>query len=421
MVGIGSGLGGMAFGLLLRLVQHLAYGYSIHSIISRESFLQGVSASPPVRRLLVLCVCGVVAGAGWWAVYKFGSSLVSVSKAVGVNGVRMPFLTTVSHDLLQIVTVALGSPLGREVAPRELGAVLATWLSSRAALSPENSRTMIACGAGAGLAAVYNVPLAGALFTLEVLLRTFSLSALIPALATCVIATLVAWIGLGDQAIYALPPLAISQSLVIWSIVTGPLFGFAAYWFVRATQAARAHAPRGWYLPLWCVAVFPVIGLLSIPFPQLLGNGRSVTQLSFQSDLGLALAVTLLVLRLIITIGVLRAGAEGGLLTPGLTVGALLATVIGRLWILADPSVPVAAFAVVGGAAFLASSMKMPLTAIALSVEFTRVSHDFLIPISFAVAGSTAVYSLCCLRKTLMSQDTTISALLRSVMEMRPI
>src|SRR5947209_6992339 len=274
MVGIGSGLGGMAFGLLLRLVQHLAYGYSIHSVISRESFLQGVSASSPVRRLLVLSVCGVVAGAGWWAVYRFGSSLVSVSKAVGANGPRMPFLTTVSHDLLQIVTVALGSPLGREVAPRELGAVLATWLSSRAALSPENSRTMIACGAGAGLAAVYNVPLAGALFTLEVLLRTFILSALIPAIATCVIATLVAWIGLGDQAVYALPSLAISQSLVIWSIVTGPLFGFAAFWFVRATQAARAHAPRGWHLPLWCVAVFPVIGLLSMSFPQLLGNGR---------------------------------------------------------------------------------------------------------------------------------------------------
>jgi hypothetical protein len=75
----------------------------------------------------------------------------------------------------------------------------------------------------------------------------------------------------------------------------------------------------------------------------------------------------------------------------------LLATVIGRLWILADPSVPVAAFAVVGGAAFLAASMKMPLTAIALSIEFSRVSHNVIIPISFAVVGSTAVYCLCCL------------------------
>jgi H+/Cl- antiporter ClcA len=412
MVGIGAGLGGMTLGLLLRLVQHLVYGYSRHAIISRESFLQGVGASSPVRRFVVLSVCGVVAGAGWWAVYRFGSSLVSISKAVGANGPRMPFLTTVAHDLLQIVTVGLGSPLGREVAPREFGAVLAIWLSSRAALSPESSRTMIACGAGAGLAAVYNVPLAGALFILEVLLGTFSLSALIPAITTSAIAALVAWIGLGDQTLYSLPPLAISQSLVVWSIVTGPLFGFTAYWFVRATRAARAHAPRDWHLPLWCVAVFSLIGLFSIPFPQLLGNGRSLTQLSFESDLGLVLAATMLLLRLAITIGALRAGAEGGLLTPALTIGALLATVLGGLWNFAGPVVPLAAFAVVGGAAFLASSMKMPLTAIALLVEFTRVGHDFLIPMSFAVAGSISVYSLCSLRNVQSSwrpQDTKVS------------
>jgi H+/Cl- antiporter ClcA len=310
----------------------------------------------------------------------------------------MPFLATVAHDLLQIVTAALGSPLGREVAPRELGAVLATWLSSRAALTPENSRIMIASGAGAGLAAVYNVPLAGALFVLEVLLGTFSLSALIPAITTSAIAALVAWIGLGDQTQYSLPPLAISPSLVVWSIITGPLFGFAAYWFVIATRAARAQAPRDWRLPLLCMAVFPLIGLFSIPFPQLLGNGKGLTQVGFESDLGLGLAATLLVLRLSVTIGALRAGAEGGLLTPGLTIGALLATIIGGLWNLVGPVVPLGAFAIVGSAAFLASSMKMPLTSIALIIEFTGAGHDFLFPISFAVAGSISVYYLCSLR-----------------------
>jgi H+/Cl- antiporter ClcA len=424
MVGIAAGLGGMTLGLLLHLVQHLAYGYSMHSIIGRESFLQGVSASSPARRFVVLSVCGVVAGAGWWAVYRFGSSLVSVSKAVEANGPRMPFLTTIAHDLLQIVTAALGSPLGREVAPRELGAMLAAWLSSRAALTAESSRIMIACGAGAGLAAVYNVPLAGALFVLEVLLGTFSLSALVPAITTSAIAALVAWIGLGDQTPYSLPPLAISRSLVVLSIVTGPLFGFTAYWFVRATRAARAHAPRDWRLPLWCVAVFPLIGLFSIPFPQLLGNGRSLTEVGFESDLGLMLAATFLVLRLTITIGALRAGAEGGLLTPGLTIGALLATVIGGLWNLVGPVVPLGAFAVVGGAAFLASSMKMPLTAIALIIEFTRVGHDFLIPISFAVAGSVSVYYLCSLRNVQISrkpEDTKVSGSPSAVIEVQPV
>jgi chloride channel protein, CIC family len=146
------------------------------------------------------------------------------------------------------------------------------------------------------------------------------------------------------------------------------------------------------------MVVFPLIGLFSIPFPQLLGNGKGLTQVGFESDLGLGLAATLLVLRLTITVGALRAGAEGGLLTPGLTIGALLATVVGYLWNLVGPVVPLGAFAVVGSAAFLASSMKMPLTAMALIIEFTGVGHDFLFPISFAVAGSISVYYLCSLR-----------------------
>jgi len=78
---------------------------------------------------------------------------------------------------------------------------------------------------GRRLAAVYNVPLGGALFTLEVLLGSFSLSAVIPAIATSGIAAYVAWIGLGDETPYLLQPLSVNQSLIAWSIVAGPLFG----------------------------------------------------------------------------------------------------------------------------------------------------------------------------------------------------
>jgi hypothetical protein len=110
--------------------------------------------------------------------------LVSIRKAVEDRNSRMPFFTTIGHDLLQIVTVGLGSPLGREVAPREIGAMLAGRLSVRARLAPEFRRVMVACGAGAGLAAVYSAPLGGTLFVLEVLLGTLSLPALIPTFAT---------------------------------------------------------------------------------------------------------------------------------------------------------------------------------------------------------------------------------------------
>jgi H+/Cl- antiporter ClcA len=400
ILGIVVGLAAMGLGLLLHLVQHVAYGYSLDAVVSRESFLQGVTASSPARRLLALCVCAAVAGIGWWALYRFGAPLVSIRKATEKNGPRMPFLATIVHDVLQIVTVGLGSPLGREVAPREAGAVLATWLSERAGLSPESTRIMIACGAGAGLGAIYNVPLAGTLFTLEVLLGTLNWGSLLPALATSVIATVVAWVGLGNESQYAVPPLSISASLVIWSITTGPVFGFAAYWFVRAVGTAQGHAPRDWRLPIWCALVFPVIGLLAIPFPQLLGNGKGLAQTGFDNELGLALAATLLVLRLLVTVAALRAGATGGLLTPGLTLGALLGIVLGSLWSHAWPGVSLGAFAIIGSAAFLASSMKMPLTAIALILEFTRIGHDFLVPISLAVAGSVCVFYLCSKRNS---------------------
>jgi H+/Cl- antiporter ClcA len=394
VTGVASGLGGMALALLLHLVQHIAYGHGPHAIVGRVSFLQEVTAASDLRRFLALCSCGAVAGIGWRLLYRFGAALVSIRQAVQ-KGDRMPFWATLTHAILQVVTVGLGSPLGREVAPRELGAALATKLCSRANLTPEYSRIMIACGAGAGLAAIYNVPLGGTLFTLEVLLGTFSFPASVAALATCLIATLVARLGLGNGLQYSVPPLAISSSTIIWSLLVGPVMGSAAYLFVRVTEAARARAPRDWHLVAWCALVFPIIGLLAIPFPQLLGNGKGLAQAGFDNEVGLTLAAILLLLRVVVIAASLRAGAEGGLLTPGLSVGALLGIILGSFWnhIWSTPSL--AGFAIIGGAAFLASSMKMPLTAIVLTVEFTGIGQDYLVPLSLAVAGSVSISHFC--------------------------
>nr|WP_240648243.1 chloride channel protein [Pararobbsia silviterrae] len=385
----------MLLALLLHGIQHLAYGYSLDHLVGGPSFYAGVSAASPLRRVGVLALCGLVAGFGWYAVYRFAAPLVSIKKAVGANDPRMPIVATTAHALLQIVTVALGSPLGREVAPREIGSTFAGWVSWRAGLTVEESRIMVACGAGAGLAAVYNVPLGGAVFVLEVLLGTFSLPVLIPALATSVIAALVAWLGLGDESQYTVPHYALNASLVTWSIVTGPIFGIAAFGFCEITQRARKHAARGMSLPVLSILNFVAIGVLAIAWPQLLGNGKTPAQLGFDSAIGIGLAALLLVLKVVITASSLRAGAEGGLLTPGLSNGALLAIVLGGLWSLVWPGTSLGAFAIIGATAFLASSMNMPITAIVLLAEFTRIDHDFLVPMLLAVAGSIAANRLC--------------------------
>ncbi len=394
LTGIGAGIGGMLVALLLHEIQHLAYGYSVGQVISEESFLHGVSAASPLRRVLVMTGCGLVAGFGWWALYRWGKPLVSIKRAVKAADPRMPILSTTVHALLQIVTVALGSPLGREVAPREIGSLWAGWIAHRAGLSAADQRLMVACGAGAGLAAVYNVPLGGAVFVLEVLLGSFGWSAAVPALASSAIAAVVAWIGLGNEHQYTVAPLAIDASLVVWSALCGPVFGVAAYGFTRLTTAARASAPRDWRLPALSVLNFAIIGGLSIALPALLGNGKGPASLGFDSALTIGMAAVLLVAKVAIEWGSLRAGAEGGLLTPGLANGALLAIVLGGLWHFVWPGTAPGAFAIVGAAAFLAASMQMPLTAIVLVVEFTRVGHDFLVPVLIAVAGSIAAFRL---------------------------
>src|SRR4029077_10606461 len=112
--------------------------------------------------------------------------------------------------------------------------------------------------------------------------------------------------------------------------------------------AVRAHAPRDWRPPIWRAVGFPVIGLLSIPIPQLPRNRKGVAEEVFDSNIGLTLAVVLLLLRVLVTLGALRAGAEGGLLTPGLSIGALLGIILGGFWNYAWPGVPLGAFAIVG-------------------------------------------------------------------------
>jgi H+/Cl- antiporter ClcA len=389
-VGVASGLGGMGLGLLLHMVQHVAFGYH-----EGQNFLTGVTEASPLRRLAALAICGVIAAAGRWAICRWGRPLVSITQAIGEDAPPMPWMETIAHDVLQIVTVALGSPLGREVAPRELGALLAGWLADRAALSAKMRRILIACGAGAGLAAVYNVPLGGALFTMEGLLVSFAPEALIPALATSGIAAVVAWIGLGNQAQYVLPAMTMSPALLGWAVAAGPLLGIGAYGFTRLALMARKAAPSDLRLFLWCLPVFAGIGLLAMRFPELLGNGKALVELGYAGETGLVLAATLMVLRTLSTAGALRAGGQGGLLTPALATGAMLAIVLGGTWSVVWPGVPLGAFAVVGSAAFLASSMRMPITAMVLVIEFTRIGHDFWFPMALAVAGSVAASWVC--------------------------
>lgn len=383
LVGIGAGISGLVVSVTLQGIEHLAYGYST------GTFLDGVSRAPAWLRVVTLASAGVVGGVGWWALRRWGAGVVSVEQSVA--GRRMPPLTTVANAGLQVVIVGLGASIGREVAPRELGAAVAGWLSEKAGVSSRERRILVACGAGAGLAAVYSVPLGGALFAVEILLAEMTLATALPALATAAIATIVARIAVPATPLYALPHFELTPSLFVWAVVAGPILGLAATGFVRLVRLMEAIRPRSWWIILVMPLAFTGVGLIAIPFPEVLGNGRALGQTAFSGLVVVGVLALLAVLKVVTTTITIGSGAAGGTLTPALAIGACLGAALGGVWEIAWPGGPLAAFAFVAAAGFLASVMRAPFTAIVLLLEFTNQGPALLVPTMLCVAGAVTV------------------------------
>jgi chloride channel protein, CIC family len=388
-IGVLAGLAGAALMELLFAVQHLAWSY--HS----GTFLHAVEHASAGRRVSVLLIAGLLAAAGALVLGRlrgFGGG--EVSEALWLQDGRLPVRPSLGRGTLSVAIVALGASLGREGAPQLAGASFASRLCERFRVPSWQRRLLVACGAGAGMAAVYNVPLGGALFALEVLLGTVTLPLVLPALATSLTATAVAWLALPHTPIYKIPSYGISASQIAWAAVVGPLAGLAAVAWVRLI--ARAHEV---HLPRWGRVVAPVgvltgLGVISIAYPQLLGNGQDTVLLAVTGALGASLLAALLVLKPIVTAACLGSGAPGGLFTPTLTVGVLFGGVLGDAWNQLWPGAPAGSYAIIGGAALLAAAMQGPLAATVLVLELAHHTDTLMVPILLAVTGATVIARL---------------------------
>ena len=182
LLGVITGVLASALVELLRLVEHIAYGYR------RGPFLDGVQASVGWRHFVALETAAVIVIVSGLVLGRpRGSEATEVSESLWLSEGRLPLLSSLARGAVAIVTVGLGSSMGRESAPQLAGSAVASWLSEFEQLPVWQRRLLVASGAGAGFAAIYDVPLGGALFALEVLLGTVALPFVLPALATSVI------------------------------------------------------------------------------------------------------------------------------------------------------------------------------------------------------------------------------------------
>jgi CIC family chloride channel protein len=385
--GIGTGLAASALMGILRLTQRLAWG------VGPGDFEELVVAAPPLRRVLVLLAGGLIVGGVALSLRRKpgNGSASEVTAAIWQHEGRMRLWRTLARATLSVVGVGFGASLGREGAPKQAGAAIASKLSDLAKLVPEERRLLAACGAGAGMGAVYNVPVGGALFALEILLGTVSLPLAVPALLVSGVATATSWLFLPMEATYSIERYGPSWLSAAFALAAAPVLGVAAVGFMRLIVWADEHKPKKSGLAWEPAVAFTVLGLLAIPFPHLPGNGRDLAEPLFEGQIGLPLVAALLVLKPLVTAMCLGSGAPGGLFTPTVTTGALLGALLGHLWALVLPGPPVALCALLGATALFAASSQAPICALVLTLELTQRLDGATLPLLAATAAATLV------------------------------
>jgi CIC family chloride channel protein len=386
LVGLGSGIVAVLFQQALQLAEG-----------TRTSLLAHLHAFPAWGWLVLPVLAGVSAGLAGWLTSRFAPE-ASGSGIPHVKGVLMHVRSLNWLRVLPVkfvggvLAIGAGLSLGREGPTVQMGAAVGKAVGDGLRLPRRTRGQLIAAGAGAGLAAAFNAPLAGFIFTIEELRRELSPLTYGPALIAAVVADVVTRTFTGQVPSfyvtgYPMPPLS---ALPLFAVVgglaglVGVVFNHSLLWTLR-----RFHSWTG--IPVWLRAglVGVVAGLVGWWLPQAIGGGHSTAEAVLRGQYAavgcVAFLVVLFVAKLVMTIVSYGAGVPGGIFAPLLVLGSLVGLMTGQVSGLAFPEVArtPAAFAVVGMAAAFSSIVRAPLTGIVLILEMTS-NYDQLLALLVA-------------------------------------
>jgi CIC family chloride channel protein len=388
MVVTGALAGAAAAGLLalLRVVDHAAWP-------AAATAGRAFAAASPAHRIGALLVAGVVTTVVRLFLRRSREDPASVLTLLWEQAGMISLGKTVARSLLSVVSVGLGAALGREGPLKEIGGAIASRVARSARLGLGHRRLLVACGTAAGISAAYNVPLGGALFGLEALLGRIDMDMVAPMIVCCAVATNTSrWLVAGAPR-YHVPQYhlggadLLAQSLAL-GVVIGGLSAVvikALRWFATVEQWNARLAP---FMP---VIVLGTLGVAAAWLPQLLGNGYDVADAALNHDLGLSLLVVLPALRLLATASGRAARVPGGLLTPMLSIGALLGGLVGeavcRIW---PNATSPGAFALLGMGALFAGTSRAAIAAVVIASEL-GANYLLILPLVLACGAAALV------------------------------
>ncbi len=405
--GLLAGCGSIVFHYLIALFQWIAFGSGAHAGPLDTIMSPGYSRW---RIVLAPTIGGLIVGA---LIYRFarearGHGVPAVVRAVHERGGHISPLIALIKTVASAVTLGSGGSLGREGPVVQIGASIGSAVGQLLGVTPKQLKMLAAGGAAAGLAAIFNAPLGGAFFALEVIVGSFAMEAFGPVVVASVAATLVSRAVLGDHPVIhvAAYRLEHTHELLVY-VALGLACGALSMIFTRTIAIGTALFERV-PLPEWVHASLGGlgVGLLAVELtPRVLGNGYETVD-ALMSGHPIEVSLVLLIgLKFIATGITLGSGGSGGVFGPTLFLGAVVGSLMGRL---AGHVLPVAApqaYALVGMAAFVAGATHAPVS---MALMLFEMSDNYTIVLPLLMA--TSIASVVAHRLHAESVDTILDA-----------
>jgi len=330
-----------------------------------------------------------------------GHGLASVIKAVaqedGVIDRKLWFHKTVTS----VVSIGTGGGGGREAPIVQVGSAIGSTVAQLLRFSPNKTRTLLGCGAAAGLAAVFNAPIGGVMFAVEVLLGDFSVKTFSPIVIAAVIGTVLSRSFLGNSPTFQVPEYAlVSNTELIFYCLLGILAGLSSVMFIKIYYAIEEWFERiekRWKIPVWSMPAIGGLmsGVICIWLPGLYGFSYEAINHAVHGNESWTNMIGIYLFKPVVAGLSIGSGGSGGMFAPAMKMGAMLGGMFGKIVHMAFPAVTATsgAYALVGMGALTAGIMRAPLTVILILFEVTG-QYEIVLPIMFASVTSSLIARL---------------------------
>ena len=398
LVGVGAGLGAVAFRYLIYFFTWLATG---HDEFGQQGYVGSVHL--PWLGLGFFVVIPVLGGLVYGPlIYRFarearGHGVPEVMIAVADNGGRIRPQVSVVKALASAICIGVGGSVGREGPIVQIGSSLASSIGQWVKMPESRLRILVACGAGGAIAATFNAPITGVFFGVEIILREFSIDALFTVMLAAMVADATAIPFLGSKPFLSGFPAGITLQharnylLVAVLAVIAALFGLAFKTVLYKTEDLCDRLWKG--RPEWARPAVGgiVLGLLLLALPQMYGVGYPVMYQATAGGYVLWFLILLALAKIAATSLTIGIGGSGGVFAPSLFIGVTSGMAFGDLvhHVFGAAAGQPALYAVVAMGAVFASAARAPLTSLASVVEMTG-DFTLTLPVMLAVAIATA-------------------------------